>query len=143
MTGEMTGGASGDTTPAPQNCTAMAQVRAGVDALDREIVALLARRFAYMDAAARIKPHRADVRDDVRKAEVITNAEAAARAAGIAPGLAAALWETLVEASIAHELGAWDQHRQSADTEAAGAATGDGASDGARTRDLRRDRPAL
>jgi isochorismate pyruvate lyase len=63
---------------AAADCTTMAEVRAGVDALDRDLVALLVRRFAYMDAAARIKPSRESVRDERRKAEVIANAEAAA-----------------------------------------------------------------
>lgn len=90
-------------------CETMADVRAGVDALDRALVALLAERFAYMDAAARIKPERGQVRDEARKAEVIANAAAAARAAGLPDGLAEALWETLVESSIAHELARWDR----------------------------------
>ena len=92
-------------------CETMAEVRGGVDALDRELVALLARRFAYMDAAARIKPTRGAVRDEARKAQVIANAATAAAAAGLPAGLAEALWETLVEASITHELKAWDRLR--------------------------------
>lgn len=93
-------------------CETMAEVREGVDALDRELVALLARRFAYMDAAARIKPTRDAVRDEARKAQVIANAAAAAAAAGLPAGLAESLWETLVEASIAHEFGVWDRLRR-------------------------------
>lgn len=90
------------------DCTTMAEVRAGVDATDRELVILLARRFAFMTAAARIKPDRADVRDESRKAQVIANAVAAARAAGLPEGLAAEIWETLVEASIAFEFEKFD-----------------------------------
>jgi isochorismate pyruvate lyase len=86
----------------------MAEVRAGVDALDQALVALLAERFAFMDAAARIKPARDQVRDEPRKAEVIANAAAAAKNAGLPDGLAEGLWEMLVEASIAHELTRWD-----------------------------------
>jgi len=89
-------------------CLTMQDVRAGVDALDLELVALLARRFTYMDAAARIKARRESVRDEARKAQVIANASAAATAAGLPAGLAETLWETLVEASIAHELDKWD-----------------------------------
>lgn len=89
-------------------CQTMAEVRTGVDALDQALVALLAERFGYMNAAARIKPHRSDVRDETRKAEVIANAAAAAAAAGLPQGLAEQLWETLVESSIAHELARWD-----------------------------------
>ena len=87
----------------------MLEVRAGVDAVDREIVALLARRFGYMDAAARIKPERGHVRDEARKAQVIANARAEARAAGLPEPAIADLWERLVEASIAYELEAFDR----------------------------------
>jgi len=93
----------------PSNCTTMAEVRAGVDALDRELVALLRRRFDYMDAAARIKPERGHVRDEERKAQVIANARAAAAALGLPDMAVADLWDGLVEASIAYELAAFDR----------------------------------
>jgi isochorismate pyruvate lyase len=93
----------------PPDCTTMAEVRAGVDAVDRELVALLARRFGYMDAAARIKPSREAVRDERRKAEVIANARASAEAAGLPADSIARIWEQLVEASIAYELDAFDR----------------------------------
>jgi isochorismate pyruvate lyase len=96
---------------AAKACMTMGEVRAAVDAVDAELVQLLARRFGYMDAAARIKSSRDAVRDEARKAQVIANAEAAAHAAGLPPGLATRLWEELVEASIAHELKAWDRLR--------------------------------
>ncbi|MDP1026808.1 chorismate mutase [Sphingomonas sp. KR1UV-12] len=94
---------------APADCSTMAEVRAGVDETDRELVALLARRFGYMDAAARIKPAREAVRDEPRKAQVIANARAAAAAAGLPADAIADLWERLVEASIAYELAAFDR----------------------------------
>ena len=94
--------------PGPE-CTTMPEVRAGVDQVDRELVALLARRFAYMDAAARIKPERGAVRDEDRKAQVIGNALAEAQAAGVPERVVADLWEQLVEASIAYELEAFDR----------------------------------
>lgn len=90
------------------DCSTMTEVRAGVDALDRELVAMLRRRFDYMDAAARIKPERAAVRDERRKAEVIANARAAAEAAGLPGEAIAQLWDGLVEASIAYELERFD-----------------------------------
>ena len=97
-----------DTPPAP-DCTTMIQVRAGVDAVDRALIALLAQRFAYMDAAARIKPTRAAVRDEARKAQVLANVGAEARARGVPEAVVAALWETLIEASIAYEFDAFDR----------------------------------
>lgn len=95
----------------PAACTTMTDVRAGVDQTDRELVALLVRRFGYMDAAARIKPDRGAVRDEARKAAVIANARATAEAAGLPGAVIADLWEQLVEASIAYELAAFDRTR--------------------------------
>ncbi|MBV1687400.1 chorismate mutase [Novosphingobium sp. G106] len=96
---------------APEDCQTMLDVRAGVDALDAELINLLARRFGYMRAAARIKPNRDAVRDEPRKAEVIGNAVALAQAEGLPTELIGRLWEQLVEGCIAYELGEWDSAR--------------------------------
>ncbi len=98
-------------SPAPvaaEACTSMTEVRAGVDAIDAALVALLAERMRFMAAAARIKPHRSAVRDEARKAQVIAQASAQAAAAGLPAGLAEMLWEQLVEASIAYEMALFD-----------------------------------
>jgi isochorismate pyruvate lyase len=95
----------------PADCTTMAEVRLGVDDVDRRIVALLARRFGYMDAAARIKPDRSAVRDEWRKADVLAKVDAAATDHGIDRGLAARLYQDLIETSIAHELEEFDRRR--------------------------------
>jgi isochorismate pyruvate lyase len=87
----------------------MIEVRAGVDAVDRALVALIARRFGYMRAAARIKPERGQVRDEARKAQVIANAVAAAEELGVPGPAVSALWDGLVEASIAYELEHFDE----------------------------------
>jgi isochorismate pyruvate lyase len=97
----------------PDQCQTMAEVRAGVDALDRQLVELLARRFGYMRAAARIKPERGQVRDEARKAAVIEAARQSAFELGVPVGLVGDFWERLVEASIAYELQAWDSGRSS------------------------------
>lgn len=95
----------------PEDCTDMAQVRAGVDATDRALMDLLDRRFGYMRAAARIKNDRGVVRDEARKAQVIANARADALARDLPADALAAIWEQLVEASIAYELVEWDRIR--------------------------------
>lgn len=100
-----------DHAPEPQDCSTMADVRSGIDALDAEIVAMLARRFAYMRAAARIKTDRSQVRDEARKAEVIANAARLAGELGIPEQLITDLWDSLVEGSIAYELAAWDAQK--------------------------------
>ena len=96
----------------PADCRSMAEVRAGVDSLDSQIVALIGERFRYMDAAARIKPDRAAVRDEWRKADVLSKVAAHARGAGVPAGVAADLYERLVEASIAYEFERFDDLRR-------------------------------
>jgi isochorismate pyruvate lyase len=93
----------------PETYTTMTEVRAGVDAIDRQLVALLADRFAHMRAAARIKPERGQVRDEARKAQVIANARAEAERLGTPGDVIAMLWDALVEASIAYEMGEYDR----------------------------------
>jgi isochorismate pyruvate lyase len=100
-----------DETVLPADCSSMEEVRRGVDRLDEEIVALLAERFRYMDAAARIKPDRAAVRDEWRKADVLAKVAASAAEAGAPAERIALLYESLVEASIAYEFDRFDRTR--------------------------------
>lgn len=90
----------------------MPEVRFGVDRLDEAIVALIAERFRYMDAAARIKPERGAVRDEGRKAEVLGNARRLAAEHGVPEAAIAELYERLIEASIAYEFDRFDALRR-------------------------------
>jgi isochorismate pyruvate lyase len=100
-----------DTKPLPPMET-MTDVRQQVDRIDAEIIALMAQRFACMDAAARIKQDRNIVRDEARKAEVLENVKQLAQAARVPVPNMAAIWEMLVETSISYELQKWDQLRK-------------------------------
>ena len=100
-----------DKRVSPAECQTMAEVRHGVDRLDEEIVALLAERFRYMEAAARIKPDRAAVRDEWRKADVLAKVDAAARKEGAPHERIALLYDALIESSIAYEFDRYDRTR--------------------------------
>jgi isochorismate pyruvate lyase len=95
----------------PGQCQSMQQVRTGVDEVDRQLVALLKRRFGYMEAAARIKPDRSAVRDEWRKADVLAKVDATAAELGVDRALMARLYEDLIESSIAYELEVFDRTR--------------------------------
>jgi len=95
----------------PSACLTMAEVRHGVDALDRALVTLLAERQRYMDAAARIKPDRSVVHDDARIEDVVAKVLAAAGPAGLSPAIAEPVWRTLIDRCIAHEFAVWDRTR--------------------------------
>lgn len=103
-----------DERPAPAECTTMAQVRQGVDALDRLLVTILAERQRYMDAAARIKPNREAVRDTARIEDVVAKVKAQARAVGLSEEIAEPVWRLLIERCIAYEFEAWDGSRANA-----------------------------
>ena len=95
----------------PEQCETMTEVRIGVDQVDRQLVALLVRRFGYMDATARIKTDRGTVRDEARKTEVLGNVAREAEAVGLEPERLRAVWDELVEQSIAYEAVQWDRLR--------------------------------
>jgi isochorismate pyruvate lyase len=92
----------------------MAEVRDEIDALDRQIVALLADRLHYIDEAARIKQSRDQVRDDARIADVLAKVEVEARRLEIDPVVIITAYRALVEASIDHEMVEFDQCKGSA-----------------------------
>ena len=92
----------------PEQCQSMTEVRAALDLLDEEIAGLLARRFRYVDVAARIKQRRDQVRDEERVAAVIDHVRSAATAAGAPGELIAKVYEKLIEECIAYELEKFD-----------------------------------
>jgi isochorismate pyruvate lyase len=101
----------GFAAPDPDACQSMRDVRAGVDEIDRTLVALLARRQGYMHAAARIKPNREVVRDEARIQQVLDNVQAEAARAGLSWAIAEPVWRELMERCIAHEFAVWDATR--------------------------------
>lgn len=96
---------------APADCQTMADVRQGVDALDRALVQLLTERQAFMDAAARIKADRSKVFDRARIEDVVEKVKAAARASGLSEAIAEPVWRTLIDRCIAYEYDSWDRTR--------------------------------
>jgi len=95
----------------PAECQSMAEVRQGVDALDRALVALLAERQRYMDAAARIKPNRDAVFDQARIEDEVAKVLVAAEASHLSADIAEPVWRLLIDRCIAHEFASWDRTR--------------------------------
>lgn len=97
--------------PDPDACQDMTDVRAGVDEVDRMLVALITRRQGYMNAAARIKPSRDVVRDEARIREVLAKVRAEAERSGLSWAIAEPVWREMMERCIAHEFVVWDDLR--------------------------------
>ncbi len=89
---------------APQECQSMQELRVEIDALDTELVTLLARRAGYIDRAITLKQREnLPARTKDRVAEVLDNVRALAASRDLDPELAADLWHQLIEWSIARE----------------------------------------
>jgi len=97
--------------PEPDDCTSLAEIAAGIEAADRALIALLARRLAYMRAAARFKLDLAAVTDEAPHRAHLDAARQLAFEHGVPVGLVASFWERLIDVSIALEHQAWERLR--------------------------------
>lgn len=86
----------------------MADVRYEIDRIDRLLVKILAERQSFMDAAARIKPHRNQVRDEARIEDVVAKVLAECPKHGLSPEIAEPVWRLLIECCIAYEFESYD-----------------------------------
>lgn len=91
-------------TQDPRTCRSMAELRTEIDRIDRELVALLARRVACIDRAVVLKTEAGwPARIGPRVEEVATNARIAAEHWGLDGDLVEALWRQIIDWSIARE----------------------------------------
>lgn len=90
----------------PAECETMADIRAEIDRLDEELVALFSERVAYIDRAAEIKAGVGlPARINSRVEEVVANVRRHAEARGLPPEKLEKLWRKLIDWSIEREEG--------------------------------------
>lgn len=88
----------------PEDCTTMADIRAEIDRLDEELVALFAQRTAYIDRAAQIKEQVGlPARIEDRVEQVVGNVRRHAVSHGLPPDKLEKLWRKLIDWSIERE----------------------------------------
>src|SRR5689334_7420416 len=90
----------------------LADIRSRIDDLDSQMVELLARRQALVEAAAGFKKDEGAVRAPDRVERVIAGVRDRATAAGLDPAVAEAVWRAMIAAFIELEL-----HRHRARTD--------------------------
>ncbi|PRY25121.1 chorismate mutase [Aliiruegeria haliotis] len=87
-----------------ESCQSMAELRAQIDALDMDLVRLLAERAGYIDRAAALKMVDGQpARIGSRVEEVVANVRAEALADGLDADLIELIWRQLIEWSIRRE----------------------------------------
>lgn len=104
-------------TPADR-CAAMEEVREEIDRLDRILVALIAERQAYIEAAARIKGRADEVRLPWRIEDVVAKVLAEAEKQGLSKRIAEPVWRELIDRCIEHEREIWALQHLPADEKA-------------------------
>lgn len=84
----------------------MPEVRAAIDEIDRDMVALLAKRQHLVERAGELKRGKdvRAVRAPARVESVISSRRAAADEAGLDPDVAERIWRSMIEAFIDLEL---------------------------------------
>lgn len=88
----------------PEDCSTMADIRAGIDRVDAELVRLFAERARFIDRAVEVKAKaKLPARISSRVEEVVANVRAHAEAEGLPPDLVEKLWRRLIDWSIARE----------------------------------------
>ncbi|MFK7765467.1 MAG: chorismate mutase [Roseobacter sp.] len=89
----------------PDACQSMAQLRKQIDAIDIELISLLAVRSGYIDRAVDLKKvENLPARITDRVAEVLDNVSKTACSNGLDPDLATGLWTHIIEWSIEREI---------------------------------------
>lgn len=88
---------------APADCRTKEDVRAEIDRLDRELIALLAERFAYVRRMAEIKREPAEAHAQDRIDDVLDKVMAEAKAAGLDGNLIRAMWRSLIDWNVEYE----------------------------------------
>src|SRR5947199_4722233 len=93
---------------APHECADLNEIRAGMDSIDREMVALIRDRVAYVRAAARFKTSSANVAAPERVAAVLKTRREWAEAAGLDGGVVEELYRRLVAYCVSEEHKEWE-----------------------------------
>lgn len=93
-----------DTLRTPDSCRSMAELRTQIDAIDTELISLLAIRSRYIDRAVDLKKIEGlPARTTDRIAEVLDKVSSTASHHGLDPDLVRKLWAELIEWSIKRE----------------------------------------
>lgn len=95
----------------------LGEVRKSIDAVDREIVRLLAEREGYVRRAAHIKETRKDVEAPDRVEEVVRNARTLAGEYGANPDVAEGVYRTMISRFVSLEI---DEHTKKKETKEEG-----------------------
>ena len=97
-----------------ENCNSIEEVRANIDRIDRQIVALLAERGGYVKQAARFKKTTDDVKAPQRVEQVISKVTALSQELGANPSVTEQVYRAMISGFINAELAEHASHKNNA-----------------------------
>ncbi len=95
----------------PEECRDMQDIREAIDAIDDQIVRLIADRARYVKAAAPFKTDTQADKDPDRVKKVIQSKKELALHYGVSPELVGELYERMIEYFVKAELDEWSKPR--------------------------------
>ncbi len=87
----------------PPDESALGDLRLRIDRIDRDMVGLLAERFACVEQVVEVKRREGLPARNARVEEVVTRVKAQAETAGIPPAFAEHVWRAMIEWVIGYE----------------------------------------
>ncbi|WP_036484294.1 isochorismate lyase [Myxosarcina sp. GI1] len=90
-----------------EKCQNITEVRSEIDRIDRQVIAILAKRFEYVKAAAKFKNSTTDVRAADRLEAMLQQRRVWAESEGLDPDVVEDLYRNLVNYFIDEELHKW------------------------------------
>jgi isochorismate pyruvate lyase len=96
----------------PDDCKSLEEIREGMDALDRQIIAILVRRVAYVRAAAKFKTSAESVAAPDRVQKVLDTRRVWAEEAGLDGDVVRGLYRDIVTYCVGEEKKQWEQSQK-------------------------------
>ena len=91
----------------PDKCADMGDIRAEIDRIDREVIALLGQRFQYVQAAAQFKTSAESVKAPERLKSMLEQRRLWAAEEGLSPDAIEKMYNDLVSYFIKEEMTKW------------------------------------
>jgi isochorismate pyruvate lyase len=91
----------------PDDCSNIEEIRQEIDAIDKEVIAALGRRFAYVKAAAKFKTSETSVKAPDRFNFMLQERRAWAEEAALNPDVIEKLYRDLLNYFIDEEMKHW------------------------------------
>jgi isochorismate pyruvate lyase len=91
----------------PQQCQNITDIRAEIDVIDRQIIALIGQRFAYVKAASKFKTNETSVKAPERFQAMLQQRRTWAQEEQLNPDVIEKMYEDLVNYFIKEEMKHW------------------------------------